>query len=176
VDQTIQSGRYYYILIMSFYKACNSNSEPQFQKVSLNQIDEYSNNMRVRKQKCYGGIIRIKVGNDYEYVLVQGRYSGKWSFPKGHSKWNETPLECARREIAEETGIEELPEPIKYIKAASSHYYVFDLKERITFQPKDNFEVMNVKWVKIEEMRLLELNAGIHHYLKRIKRDIPCCS
>lgn len=163
---------------MSFYTGYNSNSESYFQKVSLDHSDEYSNNMRPRKQKCYGGIIRMKIGNDYdyEYVIVQGRYSGKWSFPKGHSKWNETPLECARREIAEETGIEQLPEPIKYIKAASSHYYIFELTEKITFKPKDNFEVMNVKWVKIEEMRLLELNAGIHHYLKRIKRDIPIYS
>jgi len=42
----------------------------------------------------------------YEYLLL--RAYNYWDFPKGVVEPGETPLECARREVAEETGITEL--------------------------------------------------------------------
>ncbi|MEI7777226.1 MAG: NUDIX domain-containing protein [bacterium] len=51
-----------------------------------------------------GGII---INQKNEIVLVkQGSVS--WSFPKGHLEKDETPLEAAKREILEETGIKDL--------------------------------------------------------------------
>ncbi len=51
-----------------------------------------------------GGIVVNPKG---EIVLVkQGGVS--WSFPKGHLETDETPLEAAKREILEETGIKDL--------------------------------------------------------------------
>lgn len=38
------------------------------------------------------------------YLLVQHN-AGHWAFPKGHPEADETPIETARRELAEETGI-----------------------------------------------------------------------
>ena len=51
-----------------------------------------------------------------KYAMVQGRHTGKWSFPKGHSNEGEKPVECMLREVAEETGIDELPELAATVK------------------------------------------------------------
>ena len=127
------------------------------------------------KSKCFGGIIRVRLNdcNDYEYAIIQGRATGKWSFPKGHSKRGETPLDCAKREIVEETGIPIclLSEPIQFIKLASSKYYLFELSKKIPFNPKDSFEVMETKWATLEEMKGLSINAGIQQFIERKSRN-----
>jgi 8-oxo-dGTP pyrophosphatase MutT (NUDIX family) len=127
------------------------------------------------RSKCFGGIIRVRSNRtiDYEYAIIQGRASGKWSFPKGHSKRGETPLECAKREISEETGIPIylLSEPIQFMKLASGKYYLFELSEKIPFDPKDSFEVMGTKWASLEEMRNLNINAGIQQFIDRKSRN-----
>lgn len=127
------------------------------------------------KSKCFGGIIRVKSfkkNGEYEYAIIQGRSTGKWSFPKGHSKRGETPLECAKREILEETGISSylLSNPIHFMKLASGKYYLFELTEKVAFDPKDSFEVQQTKWATIEEMRGLSLNAGIQQFIEHSSR------
>lgn len=44
-------------------------------------------------------------GHARRYLLVQHN-AGHWAFPKGHPEAGETELEAARREFAEETGLE----------------------------------------------------------------------
>lgn len=114
-----------------------------------------------RKAKTYGGILCKKGVNieEDEYVLVQGRYTGKWSFPKGHSNDGEMPLECSLREVAEETGIDELPEPLEYLQIGYGNYFVFNMERKEKLVPRDNSEIMNTKWVTLEEMRNMSLNA-----------------
>ena len=41
------------------------------------------------------------------FLLVQHR-AGHWAFPKGHPEGDETPPETARRELAEETGLDDV--------------------------------------------------------------------
>ena len=43
-------------------------------------------------------------GQVRQYLLIQHN-AGHWSFPKGHPEGDESHLETARRELAEETGI-----------------------------------------------------------------------
>ncbi len=52
-----------------------------------------------------GGIVMNARG---EVALVQSHFAGFWGFPKGHVEGDETLLEAARREIAEETGLYEI--------------------------------------------------------------------
>ena len=52
----------------------------------------------------YGAVVIEKTPAGF-MVLVVGGYHG-WSFPKGHQEANETPVETARREVLEETGID----------------------------------------------------------------------
>jgi ADP-ribose pyrophosphatase YjhB (NUDIX family) len=116
-----------------------------------------------RKAKTYGGILCKKgvTVEDDEYVLVQGRYTGKWSFPKGHSNEGEEPLKCSLREVAEETGLEDLPEPTEYLQIGYGNYFVFNLERKTELVPRDKGEIMNTRWVRLEEMRKMLLNADV---------------
>jgi 8-oxo-dGTP pyrophosphatase MutT (NUDIX family) len=125
------------------------------------------------KQKTYGAILRIrdKSGEDL-YALVQGSYTGKWSFPKGHSNEGEQPIECTLREVAEETGIDKLPEPLEYLQIGYGNYFVFNLSEAIPLIPRDTHEIMDTKWVTLDEMERMPLNADASLYRKRMKEIV----
>lgn len=117
--------------------------------------------------RTYGGIVRTKLNDGtHRYALVQGRYTGKWSFPKGHALEGETPLECCEREIAEETSIDWLPLPTEYLKVCYGHYYIFDVKEEIPLVPRDINEIMDTKWVTLKEMENMPVNADVSMYLR----------
>jgi 8-oxo-dGTP pyrophosphatase MutT (NUDIX family) len=45
--------------------------------------------------------------SDVQYLLILDAH-GNWGFPKGHVEGNEVPLATARREVAEETGLDDL--------------------------------------------------------------------
>jgi 8-oxo-dGTP pyrophosphatase MutT (NUDIX family) len=116
----------------------------------------------------YGAILRIKIDNADLYALVQGRYTGKWSFPKGHSNEGESAIDCTMREVGEETGIDKLPEPIEYLQIGYGNYFVFNLKEPVPLIPRDTHEIIDTKWVTLEEMENMSLNADASLYRKQM--------
>ena len=155
---------------------------PAFQSLSFRGKQGYPTNLLSKsfnkpktqapreRAGTYGAILCIKKesGKDL-YALVQGSYTGKWSFPKGHSNEGERPIECALREVGEETGIDELPEPIDYFKVGYGYYYLFNLKSEIPLIPRDTHEIMDTKWVTLEEMERMPLNADASLYRKQLK-------
>ena len=64
--------------------------------------------MNVALAQSAGGIVL----NSKRKILVVNQNHDSWSLPKGHIDPGETPLEAAKREIYEESGIKKL----KYIK------------------------------------------------------------
>jgi len=58
----------------------------------------------VRKTKSAGGVV---VNSDGKVLVVDQRGTS-WSLPKGHIDDGETPLQTAKREIYEESGISDL--------------------------------------------------------------------
>ncbi|GIW22171.1 MAG: hydrolase [Candidatus Sericytochromatia bacterium] len=58
----------------------------------------------LKKTYSYGGVVLNKENK----VLVVSQYGTSWSLPKGHQEENELPLETAKREIFEESGISDL--------------------------------------------------------------------
>ena len=163
----------------------NYIQSPAFQSLSFRGSRGYSNNLITNarqskqskphttqpKQKTFGAILKTR-SEHTKYALVQGRYTGKWSFPKGHSNEGEQPIECTLREVAEETGIDSLPEPTEYIQVGYGNYFVFSLKEQVPLIPRDTNEIMNTKWVTLDEMERMPLNADASLYRKRLK-DLP---
>ncbi len=51
------------------------------------------------------GIIPITQRHGQRHYLLVQHHAGHWAFPKGHPEGDETPIETARRELAEETGL-----------------------------------------------------------------------
>ena len=85
----------------------------------------------------YGAVLYTKKNDIYEYLIIKDRHES-YSFPKGHIKKNETEMECAVREVKEETGIDMVPNPsffygIEYPIGNSItkyvYYYMADIKE-----------------------------------------------
>ena len=126
--------------------------------------------LRSTRSRVYGGILRVNQNGREEYALVQGSYTGKWSFPKGHSNEGETPMECTLREVAEETGMEQLPPPMEYLRMGYGHYYVFSLSEKRPLIPRDTNEIVNTTWATLEEMEQLPINVDVSRYV-RTKRN-----
>jgi 8-oxo-dGTP pyrophosphatase MutT (NUDIX family) len=51
------------------------------------------------------GVILFRSGPQREYLILD--YGSHWDFPKGHIEPGEDPATTARRELAEETGIQD---------------------------------------------------------------------
>jgi 8-oxo-dGTP pyrophosphatase MutT (NUDIX family) len=122
------------------------------------------------KSKCYGGI--IKCSTTGKYLLVKG-FTGKWSFPKGHREKNESPQECAKREIYEETGI--VIDEIKDKKASfvSIYYYFnFDFEEELPTNPIDTKEVKDVRWFLPEETETINKNKDVNVFFTKLLNNI----
>jgi 8-oxo-dGTP pyrophosphatase MutT (NUDIX family) len=106
------------------------------------------------EDKVYGAIC---ISPENKVLLVRGRASQKWSFPKGHKERNEPSFHCAMRELYEETGINisndtnscELP----YKKFKVGGYYVLDLDTEIVPVPRDTREIVDAKWMSQEDIQ-----------------------
>ena len=61
-----------------------------------------------RPEISYGLIVVDASAKPARLLLVQHR-KGHWGFPKGHVEPGESPFQTARREVAEEVGLHDLP-------------------------------------------------------------------
>ena len=122
------------------------------------------------RSKVYGAIMRYKDKdtNEIYYALIQGRYTGKWSFPKGHSNKGEEPYDCVKREVFEETGIQTLPNPTSDQRIGFGHYYIFDVETKYSLNPQDCKEVMDKRWVTQYEFDELQLNVDASYFKKSL--------
>ena len=100
--------------------------------------------------QVYGAIV---ISPNGDFLVVQGRQSKKWSFPKGHGHPWEKPLDAARRELKEETGINlEGIEPTNERRFLSNKsgsggtYFIFKLECIPIVEPEDINEIMNYMW------------------------------
>lgn len=88
-----------------------------------------------------GGILSHKD----RLLMVQSR--GKyWGFPKGTSENGESPIECAKREIKEETSIDvNLSEENLYLIHYNTHYYKKELER------KPRIEIPDIKKIDFND-------------------------
>lgn len=107
--------------------------------------------------EVYGAIIHCRATG--AFCFVQGRRTGKWSFPKGHLKEsNESPFECVTREVGEEIGYDELPTPLRGMPLRVGYYYMFEVPYEFALAPRDTNEVGEAGWFTLEQMRQMNMN------------------
>jgi len=111
-----------------------------------------------RHMKVYGSII---INNEGEVLLVRGRLSKKWSFPKGHCKRGETDLECATRELYEETGVTLNDKYTSYHKLKGGSYFVFAVTGRPLTTCNDSREIDEVAWFPLKNISGIDTNVDV---------------
>lgn len=79
-------------------------------------------------------------------LLVKGRRSQKWSFPKGHAKIGELPIDCAKRELFEEAGIRVTSPQNGYYVMKGGEYFIFHINKLCFLKIQDNVEINDVAW------------------------------
>ncbi len=117
-------------------------------------------------EKSAGAVIFRRQGDEIKYLLLHypsGSRSGRnyWDFPKGHIEPQERTEETARREIKEETGLQDIEiipgfrETIKYFfrwkEKNILKFVTFYLVETVTEKIKISSEHMGYKWLPYEE-------------------------
>lgn len=79
-------------------------------KQPFNPIKRYLNRKKpsiqeIVREPTSGGIVFRNIGKGIEILLIQDA-KDRWTIPKGHIEEGETAQETAKREIAEEAGLE----------------------------------------------------------------------
>ena len=117
-------------------------------------------------EKSAGAIIFRKEGNEIYYLLLHYPSSAKaprdyWDLPKGHIEKGEKIEKTVKREVKEETGLEDL-KFVEGFKEWIKYFFKFDgknifkivtflLAETKTEDVKISFEHVGYKWFSYEE-------------------------
>jgi len=115
----------------------------------------------------FGSIIKVKNNDKYMFLLVKGKYAGKWSFPKGHIEKGETQLQCAIRETKEETGIDLNGIQPENKKIRYRRYFIFTLSSIPETKIIDTNEIEQIRWMTIEEMQNIHGNGDVKFFIKK---------
>ncbi|KAI9890510.1 MAG: mRNA-decapping enzyme subunit 2 [Vezdaea aestivalis] len=100
-----------------------------------------------------------------QVVLVKGwKKNGNWSFPRGKINKDEKDLDCAIREVYEETGFDiqgaglvGIEEDVKYLEVTlrdqNVRLYVFrDVPMDTFFEPRTRKEISKIQWHRLSEL------------------------
>jgi 8-oxo-dGTP pyrophosphatase MutT (NUDIX family) len=115
----------------------------------------------------------ICVDNKGQVLLVQGK-GGKWSFPKGRRKTDETHYQGAIREAKEEAGIDLKDRPVNVkmqLRYGTYYLYAFGRSgDQIPLEePLTPEEIEKVAWVNLKsaEFAAEDKNADLRYYVSR---------
>ena len=122
-------------------------------------------------------------------LLVKGIESSSWGFPRGKISKDESDLDCALRELEEETGFDAsnlIDEEIfveRTIKGKNYKIYIIkNVPDNIKFIPKVRYEIVDIQWMDIKYLNKATKNTSnfylvgamlkqISSYIKRIKNN-----
>lgn len=118
-------------------------------------------NMEIKKEKSCGGVVFYKSNGSFLF-LIEHMQKGHYSIPKGHIEQGETNLECALREIKEETNLDvvlvgNFEKVITYSpKKCVMKDVIFYLFETKTMEVKPQLEeVQDIQFLSFDEAYLL---------------------
>ncbi len=118
--------------------------------------------MTANMNQVYGSIF---ISQANRVLVVRGRRTGKWSFPKGHPKEGETGYDCARRETREETGLE-LPRFFERILNLSTGSYYVVRSPELPCHIRDSNEIMDTAWLSPKQLQTSSVNIDINTFLR----------
>ena len=120
-----------------------------------------------RSLQVYGTIC---INGRGEVLLVHGSKSKKWSFPKGHyEKKDDSPIECARRELFEETGVVAPEKYLSYHRLQAGSYYLFVIDDEPIITIQDNNEIDNVCWWPLSNLPKSGCNVDVSMFRSLMK-------
>jgi len=111
----------------------------------------------------YGSIL---VTSDHKVLVIRGRKTGKWSFPKGHPEDNESELDAAIRETKEETGLLLNTWYQQSLQLATGVYFIYNMKEQ-QCSPLDTQEVTETRWVSLDTLKKMNVNVDVNTFLRK---------
>ncbi len=122
------------------------------------------------EQKVYGCIC---ISPNNRILLVKGKVSHMWSFPKGHrERYDKTSLACALRELKEETGISLNAEYIATKRFKAAEYYIFPVDQEYRTFVQDTHEIEEAAWFTFEQMCDLKKNIDVSLFCQHIQNKI----
>ena len=113
----------------------------------------------MKKERSVGAIL-FRKDEEAKYLLLHYE-AGHWDFPKGHIEEKEAELDTLKREVKEETGIEDI-EIIPNFREKIEYYYkskgelmhkevIFYLAKTETEQVRISFEHIGFIWLPFEK-------------------------
>ena len=119
------------------------------------------------EMKVYGCIC-ISANN--RVLLVKGRKSKKWSFPKGHRESTDySTLDCALRELKEETGLVLRNNYLCVKKYKAAEYYIYSMPEESRILPYDTREIEDAGWFTFDEVKELSKNVDVSMFCNHVE-------
>jgi len=124
----------------------------------LSNFDKHFDSWKAHKRTIgtYGAIL---IDETAKNVLLVQSYGNKntWGFPKGKINPNEEPVECAVREVLEETSFDIRPhiDPYEYLEKNFNDqlnrlYLIPDISLNTVFIPKTRREIRDIIWFPLE--------------------------
>ena len=115
------------------------------------------------EEKAFGFVVVTRDLDGDRYLLVKQK--DHWSFPKGHAEEGEEPIETARRELLEETGLFEI-EPLTQFSFYEEHTF---MREGVEILKKNTYflaiakadEDVHPQAGEIEECRFVTADEAV---------------
>ncbi len=127
----------------------------------------------LQRQDICGAIVKCTTTN--RYLIVLGRAANKWSFPKGHKRTDcpEGDFDCMLRELYEETGYYDIPEPVRSRQLRVGRYFEVFVEEEFPVNPQDVNEIVRGEWVTYENVLTMNTNIDTSYYFRKVLAAQP---
>ena len=159
-------------------KLIKSNKSNRYNFSSCNE--EKSIDWRVKNHNIYNNVTSgFLIYRNNCILLVKGKLSNKWGFPKGHIATEETSIKAAIREVKEETGINiPLDRKYNYIRVGRLKLYVISLDYDPTINVLDKDEIEACEWFNLYQLMSIhniydidEFNSPIKYVIKMFQNN-----
>ncbi len=124
---------------------------------------------RLRRPAHEGALVAVHVGPTL--LLVRSSYRAEWNFPGGGLHRGESPQSAARRELAEEIGLDAPALAARGVRHGlwdrrRDRVHFFELRlERLPRLRLDNREIVAARLMSADELRGVRLTAPVADYL-----------